>query len=63
VPEDKTNTSATKNIFDDLPAYRAVQPATVDELMHYTTTPPEDVSNEDILKWWYEHKHVYPTLY
>jgi hAT family C-terminal dimerisation region len=23
---------------------------------------PEDVKNEDVLHWWYEHKHVYPNL-
>lgn len=23
---------------------------------------PEDVKNEDVLKWWFERQHIYPNL-
>jgi hypothetical protein len=36
---------------------------TLDEFSRYFATLPEDVKNEDVLKWWHEHKHVYPRLY
>lgn len=34
----------------------------VDEVTRYLSTGPEDVANQDVLTWWYEHQHVYPNL-
>ena len=59
-----TNDTASKNIFDALPAFR--ESATLgkfDDLTRYLANMPENVKNKDLLKWWYEHKHVYPQLY
>jgi hypothetical protein len=54
-----TNEVATaKNIFDNLLAFHMVMFGTLNELSCYLSTMPEDVKNKDILKWWYEHKHV-----
>src|SRR6267154_6364970 len=30
---------------------------------HYLYTKIEDVKNEDLLRWWHEHRHVFPHLY
>jgi hypothetical protein len=51
-----------KNIFDNLSVFHMVTFGTLDELSCYLSTMPEDVKNEDVLKWWYEYKHVYPNL-
>ena len=54
--------SSFTNIFDDLPALST--PATSelhDELDHYLSTNPEQVTN--VCKWWYERKGTYPHLY
>lgn len=61
-PADTNEAATAKNIFDNLPAFRTVTFGTLDELSRYLSTMPEDVKNEDVLKWWYEHKHVYPNL-
>ena len=54
----------SKNIFDNLPAFKSVSTNnSVDEITRYLSTGPENVKNEDLLAWWYEHKHVYPHLY
>ena len=52
----------SKNIFDNLPAFNSVATTLVDEITRYLNTGPEDVKNEDLLVWWYEHRHVYPHL-
>jgi hypothetical protein len=52
-----------KNIFDNLPVFRMLQFGALDELACYLASMPEDVNNEDVLKRWYEHKHVYPKLH
>lgn len=52
-----------KNIFDSLPAFRTVQYGSLDELSRYLAAIPEDVKNEDVLKWWYDHKLDYPNLH
>jgi hypothetical protein len=62
-PTDANEATMSTNLFDNLPAFCSLTFGTVDELTHYLTTPPEDVKNEDILTWWFEHKHVYPHLY
>jgi hypothetical protein len=62
-PEDTNDDPKAKNLFDNLPAFRTISFGEQDELMHYLSTVPEDVKNEGVLKWWYEHKHVYPHLY
>jgi len=61
-PDDTNDTPLAKNIFDNLSAFRTLQSGTLDELTSYLATMPEDVKNEDVLHWWYEHKHVYPNL-
>jgi len=54
-------TSASKNIFDNLPALAAPQSSELrDELKRYLSTDPEHVP--DVLTWWYEHQHTYPCL-
>jgi hypothetical protein len=58
-----TSEAPAKNLFDNLPAFRTISFGEQDELTRYLSTVPEDVKNEDVLKWWYEHKHVYPHLY
>jgi hypothetical protein len=62
-PADTNDSPSTKNIFDNLPAFHMLQFGTGDELARYLASGPEDVKNEDVLKWWYEHKHVYPNLH
>jgi hypothetical protein len=63
-PEKANDSSSVTNtnIFDTLPAFRADTFGHLDELTRYLCTSPEDVKNEDVLKWWYEHKHVFPHL-
>jgi hypothetical protein len=52
----------SKNIFDNLPSLTTHQVSELyDELERYLGTDPEDV--QDVLLWWYEHKHIYPRLY
>jgi hypothetical protein len=48
-----------KNTFDNLTAFHTIAVASLDELTHYICMSPEDVKNEDVLRWWYEHKHVF----
>ena len=62
-PEDTTEAPSAKNMFDNLPAFCMLQYGTADELSRYLSAMPEDVRNEDVLQWWYEHKHVYPNLH
>jgi hypothetical protein len=62
-PADTNVSSSSKNMFDMLPAFHSVSFGTLDELTHYMLSEPEDVKNEDVLKWWHEHQHVYPHLY
>jgi hypothetical protein len=62
-PADPEETSAATNVFDDLPAYASLSFGVLDELTRYLSTVPEDVKNEDVCMWWYEHKHVYPHLH
>jgi hypothetical protein len=53
----------SKNIFDNLPVFSSLPTAALDEITRYLNTGPEDVRNEDLLTWWYEHRHIYPHLY
>jgi hypothetical protein len=49
------------NIFDNLPALRAPQVSELlDELDRYLATDPELTDNA--LKWWHEHRAMYPRL-
>lgn len=58
----QVQTSASNNIFDNLPALQAPQASDQhDELERYLSTNPEHVG--DVLVWWHEHKHIYPRLY
>jgi hypothetical protein len=50
-------------MFDNLPAFRQVRHTQLDELPRYLYSEIEDMKNEDLLKWWHEHRHVYPHLY
>ena len=59
-PESPISTS--KNIFDNLPVFNSVAAALFDEITRYLNTGSEHVKNEDLLIWWYEHRHVYPHL-
>jgi hypothetical protein len=61
-PEDTHRTTTTTNIFDNLPAFRTVPEITSNELTCYLSTDPEDMKNEDLLKWWVERWHIYPKL-
>jgi hAT family C-terminal dimerisation region len=51
-----------KNIFNNLLAFHMLQSGTLNELTSYLATMLEDVINEDVLHWLYEHKHVYTNL-
>jgi hypothetical protein len=62
-PDDTAKPSLPKNIFDSLPAFRKVSFGTLDELTCYMHSPPKDVQNEDVLKWWHEHQNTYPNLH
>ena len=54
--------STSSNIFDNLPALQAPRAADLrDELERYLSTDPEHV--DDVLIWWYEHKHIFPCLH
>jgi hypothetical protein len=46
-------------MFDNLPAFCMISFGRLNKLTCYLSTVPEDVKNEDILKWWYEHRYVY----
>ena len=61
-PQDTKETLSAKNVFDNLPAFRPIEIGTFDELTWYIASEPEDVKNEDLLRWWVEHRHVYPHL-
>ena len=61
-PESTGDAVLTTNIFDSLPAFHTTHETTVNELTRYLSTGPEDVKNEDVLKWWFERRHVYPNL-
>jgi hAT family C-terminal dimerisation region len=51
----------TKNIFDTLPAICAPKTTDLhDELDSYLGTDPEHTA--DVLLWWVERKHIYPSL-
>jgi hypothetical protein len=48
-------------VFDELPALAAPRPSDLrDELERYLDSDPEHVT--DVLLWWIERKHMYPTL-
>jgi len=49
-------------MFDNIPAYR-LSVNTIDEVSRYLCTEPEDVQNEDLLRWWYDHRRQYPHLF
>lgn len=49
-------------MFDNIPAYR-LPVNTIDEVSHYLCTKPEDVQNEDLLRWWHDHRRQYPRLF
>ena len=57
-----SSSSRDANIFDELPALSAPASSELrDELEHYLTTDPEQVSN--ICAWWYEQREAYPRLH
>jgi hypothetical protein len=48
-------------MFDDLPTLAAPKASTLrDELQCFLNSDPEFV--QDVLLWWFEHRHVYPRL-
>jgi hypothetical protein len=49
-------------MFDNIPSYR-LSVNTIDEVSRYLCAEPEDVSNDDLLMWWHEHRRHYPRLY
>ena len=58
----RTSTSASTNIFDDLPALQGPEATTLlDELAIYLSTG-RDLKVKDGLRWWFEHKHLYSNL-
>jgi hypothetical protein len=61
-PADTNEVATAKNIFNNLPAFCTVTFGTLNKLSCYLSTMSEDMKNEDVLKWWYKHKHVYPNL-
>jgi hAT family C-terminal dimerisation region len=61
-PDQSKDAPSAKNIFDDLPAFRP-RFDKLDELTRYLCSETEDIKNEDVLKWWYDHRTVYPHLY
>jgi hypothetical protein len=49
-------------MFDNIPSY-CLSIHTIDEVSCYLCTEPEDVSNDNLLHWWHNHRHQYPCLY
>ena len=49
-------------MFDNIPVYR-LSVNTIDEVSRYLCTEPEDVQNEDLLRWWHDHQCQYPCLF
>jgi hypothetical protein len=60
--ETTSGVPSTSNIFDNLPVFRSAPDSRVDELTCYLSTGPGAISNEELMKWWYECCHVYPNL-
>jgi hypothetical protein len=54
--------STENNVFDSLPAYRTLSHADLDELSRFMHSSPEEVSNENLLAWWNDHRREYPHL-
>src|SRR5713226_7206276 len=50
-------------MISQVPVFCAPSAGTIDELTCYLNTMPKDIKNKEVLKWWYEHKHVFPCLY
>jgi hypothetical protein len=62
-PIPSTASSAAENIFDNLPALQTPKILKLrDELELYLSTP-RDLRAKNGLLWWFERKHIYPTLY
>ena len=58
----RASTPTATNIFDDLPALQEFEATAIqDELATYLSTG-RDLRIVDGLRWWYEHKHLYPHL-
>ena len=52
---------SSKNMFDELPALAAPRSSDLcDELQHYLNSNPEHIV--DVLMWWFERQHTYPSL-
>ena len=62
-PGDVEEMPGEKNVFDNLPVFCQVEYAKIDELSRYLYTEIKDVKNEDLLRWWHEHRHAFPHLY
>ena len=54
--------ASSENIFDNLPALEPEATVPQDELDTYLSTQRE-LDVKDGLRWWQEHKHLYPHLY
>ena len=54
--------ASSENIFDNLPALEPEATVLQDELDTYLSMPQE-LDVKDGLRWWHEHKHLYPHLY
>jgi hypothetical protein len=58
----QTQALKSQNMFDNLPSLRAPEASKLcDELERFLSTDPKYI--EDVLLWWYEHRHVYPRLH
>jgi hypothetical protein len=58
----RASTPTATNIFDVLPALQEFEATAIqDELAMYLSTG-RDLRIVDGLRWWYEHKHLYPHL-
>jgi len=54
---------SSKNIFDNLPALKPRETMELeDELAKFLSTP-RDLNVKDGLRWWFDHKHLYPCLH
>ena len=54
---------ASTNIFDDLPSLQPAEAMELRDDLEWFLSTEWDLNVKDSLRWWIEHKHVYPRLY
>ena len=60
---DEKEASSSKNIFDNLPTLRSPEAMELHDKLDFYLSTKRDLDVKDGLRWWHEHKHLYPRLY